>query len=151
MFRRRGAGAAIAILTIPAFLVVGPVVASAFASASASAGTDAANAAARRRLVAALEADRAANPDIPGEVVAVRAPGLDVTVASGLADVAAGDTLGPDTPFRAASVTKTFVAAAVLRLVERHELRLDDPIAKLVSRRSARILRADGYRPDRLE
>jgi len=68
MFRRRGAGAAIAILTIPAFLVVGPVVASAFASASASAsaGTDAANAAARRRLVAALEADRAANPDIPG-------------------------------------------------------------------------------------
>ena len=75
-------------------------------------------AAARERLVAGLEADMAANPSIPGEAIAVRAPGLDVTVAAGLADVDAGTPLRAETPFRIASVTKTFVAASVLRLVE---------------------------------
>jgi D-alanyl-D-alanine carboxypeptidase len=105
---------------------------------------------ARRRIVAAVEADVAANPSIPGEVVAVRGPGLDVTVASGLADVAGGTPLQADTPFRIASVTKTFVAAAVLRLVERQRVRLDAPISKYLSHRSLARLRADGYRPRRI-
>jgi D-alanyl-D-alanine carboxypeptidase len=117
-------------------------------SGVATAALDAA--AARRRIVTALEADMAANPGIPGEVVAVRAPGLDVTVGAGLADVRAGTPLRGDTPFRIASVTKTFVAAAVLRLVERHRVRLDAPISKYLSRRSRAVLRADGYRPRRI-
>jgi len=97
-------------------------------SGSATAAID--TAAARRRIVTALEADMAAHPGIPGEVVAVRAPGLDVTVGAGLADVRAGTPLRGDTPFRVASVTKTFVAASVLRLVEQHRVRLDAPISK---------------------
>ena len=114
----------------------------------ATAALDAAGA--RRRIVTALEADMAANPGIPGEVVAVRAPGLDVTVGAGLADVRAGTPLQGDTPFRVASVTKTFVAASVLRLVEQHRVRLDAPISKYLSPRSRAVLRAGGYRPRRI-
>ncbi|MGA2290716.1 MAG: serine hydrolase domain-containing protein [Bradyrhizobium sp.] len=36
----------------------------------------------------------------------------------------------PDTKFRIASVTRQFTAAAVLRLVERGALKLDDPISQ---------------------
>jgi D-alanyl-D-alanine carboxypeptidase len=116
--------------------------------AAAEAHVDAA--VARRRVLAAIEADLAANPSVPGEAVAVRAPGLDVTVASGTADRATGAPLRADTPFRIASVTKTFVAAAVLRLVEQHRLRLGDPIARHLSRESIAVLRAGGYQPRRI-
>ena len=103
-------------------------------------------AAARAELAAGLEADMAANPSIPGEAIAVRAPGLDITAATGLADIAAGTPLGPETPFRVASMTKTFVAAAILRLVEQGKVDLDAPISKYISKEAARVLRADGYR-----
>jgi D-alanyl-D-alanine carboxypeptidase len=104
-------------------------------------------AAARRKVVAALEADLAANPTIPGEAVAARAPGLAVTEATGLADRAAGTALAPETPFRVASVTKTFVAATVLRLAERHRVALDAPIARYLPVATVDLLRAGGYRP----
>ncbi len=128
------------VAVVVAALVVGPGAANASVS----------KAAARRRVVRALEADMAANPKIPGEVVAVRAPGLDVTVATGLADIRAGTPLKANTPFRIASVTKTFVAASVLRLVERHRVRLDAPISRYLSRRSLAVLRSGRYRPRRI-
>jgi D-alanyl-D-alanine carboxypeptidase len=103
---------------------------------------------ARERIVAAVERDLASDPGVPGEIVAVRAPGIDVTVASGLADRTTATPLAPETPFRIASVTKTFVAAAVLKLVGRGRLDLDDPIADHLSRRAVRTLRRGGYDPD---
>jgi CubicO group peptidase (beta-lactamase class C family) len=69
---------------------------------------------ARQRVLTQVEQDLASDPGVPGEIVAVRAPGIDVTVAVGLAVRAAATPLEADTPFRIASVTKTFVAAAVL-------------------------------------
>lgn len=127
------------------------LVAAAAAAAAGSAGATTGNdATARRRLLAAIQADLRASPGVPGEAVAVRAPGLDVTSAAGLADVHGAVPLRPETPFRIASVTKTFVAVAILRLVEQHRLRLDDPIARLLSRRSLAILRRGGYRPARI-
>jgi len=104
----------------------------------------------QQQLRTGIEADLAANPTVPGEALAVRAPGLRVAPASGLADTAAGTPLEADTPFRVASMTKTFVAAAVLRLVEEGELRLGDPIAEHLSAESLDVLRADGYDPDRI-
>ena len=80
---------------------------------------------AEQKLQAALADDLRRNPGVPGEALAVSAPGLDVAVAVGKADVQAGTRLEADTPFRVASVTKTFVAAAILRLVERHQVELD--------------------------
>lgn len=132
--RRRGISAALAAAVV---LSGSPGIAAATVDAAA----------ARRRIVTAVEADLADNPGIPGEVVAVRAPGLDVTLGAGLADRQAGTPLRGDTPFRIASVTKTFVAASVLRLVERHRVRLDAPISKYLAPRSRAVLRAGGYRP----
>jgi D-alanyl-D-alanine carboxypeptidase len=73
-----------------------------------------------------------------------------VTAAIGLADVGAGTPLQADTPFRVASMTKTFVAVAILRLVEQGKVRLDEPITDYVSKVSADVLRADGYRPGKM-
>jgi D-alanyl-D-alanine carboxypeptidase len=50
----------------------------------------------------------------------------------------------------AASVTKTFVAAGILRLVERHEVELDASIARYLSPESLGILRSGGYDSDRM-
>lgn len=65
--------------------------------------------------------------------------------ADGLADPATGRELTVDTPVRIASNTKTFTAAAVLRLWEQGRIDLDAPIGGLINPRLDRILRADGY------
>ena len=89
-------------------------------------------------------------PSIPGLLLHVDAPsqGLDVSVAAGLDDRATGTPLSPDAGFRIASNTKTFTAAAILRLVERGALALDDPIADRLAPETVDTLRAGGYRPE---
>jgi CubicO group peptidase (beta-lactamase class C family) len=69
-------------------------------------------------------------------------PGMGVVIANrdgivwsagiGLADVAAGKPATSTTLFRIASVSKTFVALAVLKLVEEGKLSLDAPVKGLV-------------------
>jgi D-alanyl-D-alanine carboxypeptidase len=100
---------------------------------------------ARARLAARITTDLHRHPAIPGEAVSVRAPGLAVAVARGDADVADGIPLRVDTPFRIASVTKTFVAVAVLRLVEQGEIDLEAPIAGYLSPESVATLTRGGY------
>jgi CubicO group peptidase (beta-lactamase class C family) len=51
----------------------------------------------------------------------------------GLADVQAGEPVGPGTTFDLASVTKTFTAAAVLLLADRGRLDLNDPVGRHLS------------------
>ena len=91
-----------------------------------------------------------ASSSIPGLVLHVEAPGrhLDVSVAAGVADRATGTPLTPDAGFRIASITKTFTAATILRLVEQGRLVLDAAIADLLAPDTVEALRADGYRPD---
>ena len=50
--------------------------------------------------------------------------------ALGLADVGAGIDATPDTQYRVASITKTFIAASVLQLRDAGELDLDDPLSR---------------------
>jgi D-alanyl-D-alanine carboxypeptidase len=103
-----------------------------------------------RSLRAAMRADLRHDPELPGEALAVDAPGLHVALAVGDADVDARTPLTPDTPFRIASVTKTFVAAAILRLVEEHRIALDDPIAADLSPETVALLTDGGYDPQRI-
>ncbi|MEO1309870.1 MAG: serine hydrolase domain-containing protein, partial [Pseudomonadota bacterium] len=56
-----------------------------------------------------------------------------------------GRALTATTPVRIASVTKTFVAATVLRLHERGEIGLDAPIGPLLDPELEGLLSADGY------
>jgi CubicO group peptidase (beta-lactamase class C family) len=69
--------------------------------------------------------------DTPGCAVAVDAPGQPpLTAAYGMADLEHSVSNTPDTVFEAGSVSKQFTAAAVLLLVERKQIALDDDIRK---------------------
>ena len=64
---------------------------------AAPAGARVAPEAALHRLQAAIDADLRQDPSIPGEALAVSAPGLHVALAAGRADVQAGTPLAADT------------------------------------------------------
>ena len=69
--------------------------------------------------------------DTPGCSVAVEAPGRETwTGAYGMADLEHNVSNTPATVFEAGSVSKQFTAAAVLLLVERKQVSLDDNIHK---------------------
>ena len=66
---------------------------------------------------------------VPGASVAVIHDGELVEVVGGVADVDTDRSVTDETPFRVASVTKMYMAAVVLNLVDRGELSLDRPIS----------------------
>lgn len=91
-----------------------------------------------------------ARPRLPGLVIAVRSQELSRTwsVAAGLSDSARKIPLRPEQPMRIASNTKTYVAAALLRLVEEQRLALSDPLGKHLPAHLDQLLRRDGYDTD---
>lgn len=103
-------------------------------------------------LSALLDSALAASPGLPGAMLRVEAPSLGFTWsrAVGIADRGTGDSLRVEQPLRIASNTKTYVAAAILRLVEDGALGLDAPIAPHLLPATLATLRADGYQPDRI-
>src|SRR4051812_24397155 len=67
---------------------------------------------------------------VPGVQACVAEDGRQLlSAAFGMADQPAGEPLTERHLFRIASHSKTFTAVLLLRLVERGELRLDDPLA----------------------
>jgi D-alanyl-D-alanine carboxypeptidase len=70
--------------------------------------------------------------------------------AAGYADKETKRELCPNDQFRIASVTKTFVAVAILRLWEDKKIGLDDPISKHISKAYADTLVKGGYDPNRI-
>src|SRR5918997_353088 len=76
-------------------------------------------------------ADQMHYNDLPGVVVGVWVPGEgEYVVARGKANLETGEKREVGDPFRVGSITKTFVATAVLRLVEEGELSKSDKLAK---------------------
>jgi D-alanyl-D-alanine carboxypeptidase len=86
---------------------------------------------------------------MPARLLHVLAPGigLEVEVAAGVADLTTREPLRPGARFRIASVTKSFVAAAALRLVEDERLALDDSIDGMLPVEYGHLLRSGGYEP----
>jgi D-alanyl-D-alanine carboxypeptidase len=71
--------------------------------------------------------------NVPGvSATIIFSDGSTWTGVSGLADVAAGVAVTPETAFSLASMTKTFVAALTLSLIEDGVFGLDDPVAGLL-------------------
>jgi D-alanyl-D-alanine carboxypeptidase len=81
----------------------------------------------RRQVASAAEA-LIASGQSPGVVVHVRDGRRALTVARGLADVAADARMRSRLRFRIGSISKTFVAAALLQLASEDALALDDPL-----------------------
>jgi D-alanyl-D-alanine carboxypeptidase len=71
------------------------------------------------------ELDAVVGGGLPGAVVVAVGPGFHWEGASGLADLKTGEALTQEHRFRIASVTKTFVAALALQLVDEGVLELD--------------------------
>jgi D-alanyl-D-alanine carboxypeptidase len=94
-----------------------------------------------------LAAEVAAHPSLPGEFLHVDAPkqGLDISLAAGVFDRESKRPLDPHHVFRVASVTKTFVAASILRLYEEGKIKIDDPISHYLPKEYNAILDAGGY------
>ena len=92
----------------------------------------------------------AARPRMPGIIIAVESKSLGRrwSVAAGMSDTARKVRLTSDQPVRVASNTKTYVAAALLRLVEQGRLALSDPLVKHLPADLDAMLRGDGYRTD---
>lgn len=70
--------------------------------------------------------------------------------AAGMADASINRPLTVDTPLRIASNTKTFVAAAMLRLWEQGEIDLDASIASVATPSLISLLQSGGYRTERI-
>ena len=83
--------------------------------------------------------------EIPGILFHVQSGNGEInwSGAAGVSKKESGKNLLSDQTFRIASVTKTFVAASILRLWEEGKLQLEDPIATHVSDEHAQILRQD--------
>src|SRR4028118_1587313 len=76
-------------------------------------------------------ADQMHYNDLPGVVVGVWVPGEgEYVVARGTANLQTGEKREVGDPFRVGSITKTFVATAVLRLVEEGELSKSGKLAE---------------------
>ncbi|QSQ17655.1 serine hydrolase domain-containing protein [Myxococcus landrumensis] len=103
----------------------------------------------RASLQQAMQEALEAHPGNAGWLMSVRIPsvGLEFSEAVHSAKV---DTLDARAPFRIASVTKTYLAAALLRLVEDGKLSLDDTVASVVPAPYPELLRAGGYRPEQM-
>jgi D-alanyl-D-alanine carboxypeptidase len=102
------------------------------------------------RFQALIDDDVAAWPRMPGRLLHVLAPGLgvDLEVAAGLEELGRDAPLQPGSCFRIASVTKPFVAAAALRLVEQGRVSLDQTAAQLLEGEYDELLRSGGYDTD---
>jgi D-alanyl-D-alanine carboxypeptidase len=74
--------------------------------------------------------DRVVAAGAPGAFVVVREDGKTHGEARGFADTGRSVEMRTDERFRIGSITKTFVAALVLRLVEDGKLRLGDPVER---------------------
>jgi D-alanyl-D-alanine carboxypeptidase len=98
-------------------------------------------------LARLLDTTLAQSPEVPGVMLRVEAPTLGFvwTNAVGVFDKATREPLRPEHTVRIASNTKTYVAAAILRLVEDGKLGLDDPIGRHVLPASVAKLKEDGY------
>ncbi len=83
-------------------------------------------------LVAAVEAAMT-NGHLPGAQVLVSRNGQVVLDRGfGVQSLTAKRPVDPDTRFEIGSITKQFTAAAIMQLVERHKLSLDDSLGKFV-------------------
>lgn len=102
-----------------------------------------------QRLQDALDDVVGSDARVPGAVLVARSPDLDFRGVAGARSLDEGaPAMRVDDLFRAASATKTFVAAAVIVRSEAGALSLDDPLRMRLSAESLLALERGGYDPD---
>lgn len=89
---------------------------------------------------------------VAGVSMSVYAPDLDIDFqgAVGFDSKQKENKLQADQPFRIASITKPFVASAILRLHEMDSLDIEHPIDKYISEAHKQLLTDGGYNPNNI-
>lgn len=89
---------------------------------------------------------------VSGVSMSVYAPDLDIDYqgAIGFDSKAKESKLEADQPFRIASITKPFVASAILRLHEMDSLNINHSISKYISEEHINLLKNGGYQPEHM-
>lgn len=101
------------------------------------------------RLQALLDTTFAHVPKSPGMILRIEAPSIGLAWSGAVGKVMkGGEPLKTDNTVRMASNTKTYVAAAVLRLVEDGKVGLDSSMAKYLLPASVDRIRKGGYDPN---
>ena len=118
--------------TFRAVFVVSACVAAIAVSAAQGPGKPAQAPDARFERVAAAVQEKMTELGVPGVALGVLADGDVRTRAFGVTNVDHPLTVTDDTLFQIGSISKTFTGTAIMRLVERNQLRLDDPIRKYI-------------------
>ena len=90
--------------------------------------------------------------DAVGVLMHIESPDRNIswTYSVGFANKDTEQTLNPEQPVLIASNTKTYVAAAILRLVEKKQLELDQSLASCLKSKTGRLLKRNGYDIDRI-
>jgi len=98
-------------------------------------------------LQTVLEEIYAANPSALGLMMHIEAPdqGISQSFSTGVSKQGTKTTLEKDQPVSIASTTKTYTSSSILRLIEEGEMTLDQPIGKLLSKKTRKLLKKDGY------
>ncbi|MEO8451073.1 MAG: serine hydrolase domain-containing protein, partial [Gemmatimonadota bacterium] len=94
----------------------------------------------------------AQNKDVPGAALHVEAPRLKLswTGVAGYSDPKIKAPLAPTATFRMASNTKTYTAAAILRLWEQGKLGLDDPMSKHLPPELVKLVKGGKYAAEQI-
>ena len=79
--------------------------------------------------LAALLREHASRHAVPGAAVGILRDGATTTATYGVADVATGEPVIPETRFATGSLTKPMVATVIARLAAERRLSLDDPVS----------------------
>ncbi len=94
-----------------------------------------------------LDTTYQANKDAVGFMIHVESPDNNIswTSAVGFSSKENTEKLNKNQPLLMASNTKTYVSATILKLVENGKLKLNQPIKKLIFRKTKKILKKSGY------
>ncbi|WP_165776862.1 serine hydrolase domain-containing protein [Paremcibacter congregatus] len=92
------------------------------------------------------------NAEIPGVMVSIISEkrNLDWQGAAGVSDLKTQQAIKSEQTVRLASTTKTYIAAAILRLKEQDKLSLNKPISQYLPNDQVKILQDGGYNPDQI-
>lgn len=95
----------------------------------------------------------AENPDAIGILAHIEAPNqqLSWSGAAGFSDWGKSEVLDANQPALLASITKTYVAVSIVRLIEQGELRLDQNLVGLLSKRSDSLMQHYNYDMQHIE
>ncbi len=99
-----------------------------------------------------VDSTYSAHPEMIGLLVDVEAPDQHISwsYAAGHNGNKDNMPINPAQPLLIASITKPFMAASVLRLVENHQLSIDDSVKGLLSAKTVKVLTDAGYDLDKI-